>query len=165
MSQHVLTHPNWIKMESPILKTVRSQEGAYCPPGSGKGPCLNMGQKPASLAPISHAPTLAMLGGTYFQVPVLRGILGGHSTILTSLCSATVCLNYQQAQCGNQSGVKSFGTVYKAHLILGQGSPCQHYNPHLYENSPCDPPRRKNNALAKTPISHLMTPEQHLSLP
>lgn len=33
MSQHVLTHPNWIKMVSPILKPVCSQDGAYCPQG------------------------------------------------------------------------------------------------------------------------------------
>lgn len=30
MSQHVLTHPNWIKMESPILEPVHSQDKACC---------------------------------------------------------------------------------------------------------------------------------------
>lgn len=109
--------------------------------GSGKCPCLTTGQKPASLAPTSHAstPLLAASGGTYFQAPVLRGVLGVHSTILTSLCTTRVCLNYWRAQRGNQS-VKSSGTVYKAHLILGQGSfPCQRSNPQLYENGPGAP--------------------------
>lgn len=107
----------------PHIETSPLPGRGLLPPQSGKGPCLTTGQKPASLAPASHAPTplLAALGGTYFHAPAQRGVLGVHSTILTSLCTATDCLNYPQLQCGNQSGVKSSGAIFKAHPIWGQG--------------------------------------------
>jgi len=131
-------------------------------PGSRKGPCLFTGQKPARLAPTVQAvtPLLAALGGTYLQAPVLQGVLGVHSAILTSLCTARVCLHYQQAQCRDQSGVKSSEAVYKARPVLGQGSsPHRCSNPHLHENSPRGSPRRRNNVLAKNPTSPLVAPE------
>lgn len=133
--------------------------------GSRKGPCLAMGQKPAGFVPTSHVPTplLAALGETGLQAPVLRGVLGVHSTILTSVCTTTDCLNYQWAHWGNQSGVRSSGAVYKSHSTLGQrSSPWQCSNPRLYKNCPWGSPR--NNALAKTLISLLMAPEQNLPL-
>lgn len=90
---------------------------------SGKSHCLAMGQTPASLAPVSHAPILLLtaLRGIYVQVSVLQGVLVVYLTILTSFYSTTDCLRYQWEQCENQSGVKSSEAVWKAHPILGQG--------------------------------------------
>lgn len=89
--------------------------------GSRKGPCLAMGQKPASFVPTSHVPTplLAALGQTDLQAPVLRGVLGVHSTISASICTTTDCLNYQWAHWGNQSGVKVLGGSLQIPLNFG----------------------------------------------
>lgn len=136
-------------------------------PGSGKSRYLAMGQTPASLAPISHAPIplLSALGGIYFQASVLQRVLVVYSTISNSFYTTTDCLHYQWEQCGNQSGVKSLEAVWKTHPVLGQGfSPALH-SKHMYENSLWSSPRKRNKALAKTLISPLMNPEQHPSLP
>lgn len=155
MSQHVLTHPNWIKMESPILESSPVPGWGLLSPGSGKSRYLAMGQTPAGLAPISHAPIplLSALGGIYFQASVLQRVLVVYSTILNSFYTTTDCLHYQWEQCGNQSGVKSLEAVWKTHPVLGQGfSPALH-SKHVYENSPWGSPRKRNKALAKTNFS------------
>lgn len=96
MSQHVLTHPNWIKMESTILKPVHSQDGAYCPQGveeslprHGADP-----SQPCCYQPCTH-PSPDCFGGIYSQVSALQGVLVVYLTILTSFCTTTACLDYQ----------------------------------------------------------------------
>lgn len=83
-------------------------------PGSREGPCLTMAgrNQPAlffrpRIHPSPGHGIRLLWGETYFQAPVLQGVLGLHLITLTSLRTFTACLNYRRTQCGNQDGVRS----------------------------------------------------------
>lgn len=128
---HVLTYLDPSKLDQdgePHIETSLHPGWGLLSPGSREDPCLTMAgrnQPALLLQPCTHPSPghgiRLLWGEAYFQAPVLQGVLGLHSTTLTSLCTFTACLNYQRTQCGNQGGVRSLYTVYKAHKILGEG--------------------------------------------